>query len=164
MAAELLAYGLDPPKIHAQVSAHATPGRLRFFGEVLAALEVIENGRIVILEATPDQFQRHGLAGADTEGLVDMPRTIAGVDVVALFSEVETGKVKVSLRSTGRVSIDQVCSRLGGGGHIHAAGVLLRGNRAEARARILPELEKLIAALPARVAPPAPAATGKGGR
>ena len=32
-----------------------------------------------------------------------MPRTIAGVDVVALFSEVEPGKVKVSLRSTGRV-------------------------------------------------------------
>jgi phosphoesterase RecJ-like protein len=78
-----------------------------------------------------------------------MPRTIAGVDVVVLFSEVEPGKVKVSLRSTGRVAIDQVCSRLGGGGHIHAAGVLLRGTREEARARILPEIERLIDALPA---------------
>ena len=38
-----------------------------------------------------------------------MPRTIAGVEVVVLFSEVEPGKVKVSLRSTGRVAIDQVC-------------------------------------------------------
>ena len=55
----------------------------------------------------------------------------------------------MSLRSTGRVAIDQVCSRLGGGGHIHAAGVLLRGNRAEARGRILPELHRLIEALPA---------------
>src|SRR3989441_10131909 len=147
MAAELLSHGLDPQRIRAQVHSHASAGRLRFFGEVLSRLELMDGGRMAVMEAAPEQFQRHGLTGADTEGLVDIPRTIAGVDVVALFSEVEPGKVKVSLRSTGRVTIDQVASRLGGGGHPHAAGVLLRGNRAEARARILPELSRLLAEL-----------------
>jgi phosphoesterase RecJ-like protein len=147
MAADLLGHGLDPQKLHAQVHSHASAARLRFFGEVMSVLDLLEDGRLVVLEASPEQFQKHGLVGADTEGLVDMPRTIAGVDAVALFSEVEPGKVKVSLRSTGRIAIDQVASRLGGGGHPHAAGVLLRGSRAEARARILPELHKLIAAL-----------------
>jgi bifunctional oligoribonuclease and PAP phosphatase NrnA len=144
MAADLLGYGLDPQRLHVQVHAHASAGRLRFFGEVLSALELTCEGRLVILEAAPEHFQRHGLVGADTDGLVDMPRTIAGVDVVALFSEVEPGKVKVSLRSTGRVAIDQVASRHGGGGHLHAAGVLLRGTREQTRARILPELERVI--------------------
>jgi phosphoesterase RecJ-like protein len=157
MAAELLARGLDPQRIHSQVHSHASAGRLRFFGEVLAGLQLLEDGRLVVLEASPEQFQRHGLDGSDTEGLVDMPRTIAGVEVVALFSEVEPGKVKVSLRSTGRVSIDRVCSNLGGGGHIHAAGVLLRGPRADARARVLPEIGRLIAALDPAAAAPAPA-------
>jgi phosphoesterase RecJ-like protein len=153
MAADLLARGLDPQRIHAQVHAHASAGRLRFFGEVLSAMELVEDGRVVVLEAAPDQFQRHGLVGSDTEGLVDMPRSIAGVDVVALFSEVEPGKVKVSLRSTGRVEVDQVCTRLGGGGHRHAAGVLLRGSREEARARVLPELARIVGApTPARLA------------
>lgn len=147
MAADLLAHGLDPQKIHAQVHSHASAGRLRFFGEVLSRLELLEEGRLVVLEAAPEQFQLHGLTGSDTEGLVDMPRSIAGVDVVALFSEVEPGKVKVSLRSTGRISIDQVCARLGGGGHAHAAGVLLRGTRHEARTRVLPELVSRIASL-----------------
>ncbi|HTM58281.1 MAG TPA: bifunctional oligoribonuclease/PAP phosphatase NrnA [Candidatus Udaeobacter sp.] len=147
MAAELLTLGLDPQQIHARVHANASAGRLRFFGEVLARLEMLDDGRLIVLEASPEQFQRHGLVGADTEGLVDMPRAIAGAEVVALFSEVEPGKVKVSLRSTGRVSIDQVCSRLGGGGHPHAAGVLLRGTRAQARERILPELHTLLATL-----------------
>jgi len=54
----------------------------------------------------------------------------------------------VSLRSTGRVNVDGVCSRLGGGGHPHAAGVQLRGTRAQARERVLPELERLLAELP----------------
>lgn len=153
MAAELLTHGLDPQKLHSQVHSHASAGRLRFFGEVLSALELLEEGRLVVLEAAPEQFQRHGLTGSDTEGLVDMPRSIAGVDVVALFSEVEPGKVKVSLRSTGRVAIDQVCTRLGGGGHPHAAGVLLRGTRAEARARVLPDLAGRIAVSLAASAP-----------
>jgi phosphoesterase RecJ-like protein len=153
MAAELLTHGLDPQRLHAQVHSHASAGRLRFFGEVLSSLELLADGRLVVLEAAPEQFQRHGLEGADTDGLVDLPRTIAGVEVVALFSEVEPGKVKVSLRSTGRVAIDQVCSRLGGGGHVHAAGVLLRGSRAEARARILPELQRLIGVLETPAAP-----------
>ncbi|MBI1799189.1 MAG: DHH family phosphoesterase, partial [Candidatus Eisenbacteria bacterium] len=144
MAAELLGLGLDPEELHARVHANAPAGRLRFFGEALAGLEVLEEGRLIVLEVAPEQFQRHGLVGADTEGLVDMPRAIAGVEVVALFSEVESGKVKVSLRSTGRVSIDQVCSRLGGGGHPHAAGVLLRGTRQQARERILPGLRALL--------------------
>jgi len=150
MAAELLAHGVDPQRLHAQVHTHASAGRLRFFGEVLSALEMLDDGRVVVLEASPEQFQKHGLVGSDTEGLVDLPRTIAGVEAVALFSEVEPGKVKVSLRSTGRVAIDEVCSRLGGGGHIHAAGVLLRGTRADARAKVLPELSRRVAALEPR--------------
>jgi len=157
MAAELLGHGLDPQRIHAQVHAHASAGRLRFFGEVLSRLELLDDGRLAVMEASPEQFQRHGLTGADTEGLVDMPRNISGVDVVALFSEVEPGKVKVSLRSTGRIAIDAVCSRLGGGGHPHAAGVLLRGTRAEARARVLPDLSLRIAAPDGT---PSPAADG----
>lgn len=144
MAAELLAVGLDPQRLHAQVHAHASAGRLRFFGEVLAAMEVVEDGRVVVMEAAPEQFQRHGLVGSDTEGLVDMPRTIAGIEVVALFSEVEPGRVKVSLRSTGHVAVDQLCARLGGGGHRQAAGALLRGSRADARGRVLPELARLL--------------------
>ena len=42
--------------------------------------------------------------------------------------------------------MDSLASSLGGGGHAHAAGVQLRGSRAQAKARILPELERLIGA------------------
>jgi phosphoesterase RecJ-like protein len=152
MAAELLRLGVDPQRVHAQVFAHASAGRLRFFGEVLAGMSVAGEGRLVVLEAEPEQFERHGLVGADTEGLVDMPRGIAGVEAVVLVSEVEPGKVKVSMRSNGRVEVDGLAARLGGGGHAHAAGALVRGARAEVRARVVAELERLVAALPAEPA------------
>ncbi len=147
MAAALIEAGVQPEATTSRVNATAPAGRLRFFGEVLANLEMLDGGRLALLEAAPEQFARHGLVGADTEGLVDMPRVIAGVEVVLLVSEVQPGKVKVSLRSTGRVSIDQVVARLGGGGHPHAAGAQLRGSREDAKAKLLPELARVLAAL-----------------
>lgn len=147
MAAELLKLGVDTQLTNLRVSATAPAARLRFFGEVLAALELLEGGRLVVIEASPEQFSRHGLEGADTDGLVDMPRVIAGVEVVMLVSEVVPTKVKISLRSTGRVAIDQIVAKLGGGGHQHAAGAQFRGSREEAKARLLPELSKLLATL-----------------
>ena len=147
MAATLLECGIDPQLLYARVHAQAPAGRLRFFGEVLSALEMHEDGRIAVLEAIPEHFQRNGLTGADTEGLVDMPRSIAGVEVVVLFSEVEPNKVKVSMRSTGRVAIDTIATALNGGGHPHAAGAMVLGSRSEARARVLPELSRRVAEL-----------------
>lgn len=148
MAADLVELGVDAADVAARVHQVASPGRLRFFGEALAALEMRVGGMLAVIEVGPEHFVRHGLVGADTEGLVDFPRAIEGVEAVALFSEVEPGKIKVSLRSTGRVNIDGICSRLGGGGHPHAAGVQLRGTREQAKARILPDLERLLAELP----------------
>ena len=161
MAAELVDAGVDVAAVTAKVHQTAPVGRLRFFGEALAALELRHGGQLVVLEVGPEQFARHGLVGADTEGLVDLPRAIEGVEAVALFSEVEPDKVKVSLRSTGRVSVDGVCSRWGGGGHPHAAGVQMRGSREQAKGRVLPELERLLAELPP--APRVVAPTGGAG-
>jgi len=148
MAADLVDAGVDVTVVSAKVHQTAPAGRLRFFGEALASLEVRHDGQLVVVEVAPEQFARHGLVGADTEGLVDLPRTIENVEAVALFSEVEPGKVKVSLRSTGRVQVDGICSRLGGGGHPHAAGVQMRGSREQAKAKVLPELERLLSELP----------------
>ena len=156
MAADLVGIGVDVSAVTSRVHQTAPAGRLRFFGEALAALEVRHGGQLVVLEVGPEQFERHQLVGADTEGLVDMPRMIEGVEAVALFSEVEPSKVKVSLRSTGRVEIDSVCSRWGGGGHRHAAGVQMRGSREAAKAKILPDLERLLSELP-----PAPDAAAR---
>ena len=119
-------------------------------------MELVAEGRIIVLEASPEHFQRHSLAGRETDGLVELTSTVAGVAGVVLFSEVDPGKVKVSMRSTGRVSIDQIATRLGGGGHAHAAGVLLRGTRSEAKARVMPDLLRLVDS------PDAPAGQGPG--
>jgi len=76
----------------------------------------------------------------DTEGLVDFPRNIRGVEAVALVSETASGECKISLRSTGRVNVERVAAQFGGGGHRAAAGATLPGPLTVGRERVVSAL------------------------
>ena len=52
-AAELVSLGVEPQVVHLRVNATAPAGRLRFFGEVLAQLQVLENGRVIVIGRRP---------------------------------------------------------------------------------------------------------------
>ena len=53
---------------------------------------------------TQEMFERAGATSGDTEGLIDYPRSIAGVDAVAIIRELGNDDFKVSLRSRGDIS------------------------------------------------------------
>ena len=62
-----------------------------------------------------------------TEGIIDLIRVIDGVDVAFLITEKEKGVCRVSMRSKG-VEVSTIAKRLGGGGHIRAAGCTIEKN------------------------------------
>jgi phosphoesterase RecJ-like protein len=92
-------------------------------------------------------FARCGAAPGDTEGLVDYPRSIAGVEAVALFRQTGADRYKVSLRSRGDVDIEQVARRHGGGGHKNAAGFSVDGELGALRESVTAELEAALQAV-----------------
>ena len=59
-----------------------------------------------------------------TESFIDLIRVIDGVDVAFMISEREEKVCRVSLRSKG-VDVSKIANKLGGGGHIRAAGCTL---------------------------------------
>lgn len=59
-----------------------------------------------------------------TEGFIDLIRVIDGVDVAFLISEKGEKFCRVSMRSKG-VDVSKIANKLGGGGHIRAAGCTL---------------------------------------
>ena len=85
-----------------------------------------------------------GMNGQDTEGLVDFPRTIPGVEVVALFTEPTVGRIKVSMRSGGMVNVRELAAGFGGGGHRVAAGAQFEGSITDVRAQVVGALEQAV--------------------
>jgi phosphoesterase RecJ-like protein len=72
---------------------------------------------------------------------------VPGVEAVMMLTDLGNGKVKVSLRSSGRVDVHQVAHALGGGGHRFAAGITLNGTLDEARKTMVDTLGRAITAL-----------------
>src|SRR5438093_1402777 len=105
--------------------------------EVLATLVVEPERGLAWVTVPPDALQRHRATADDLDGIVEYPRSIAGVRLALLFRQLANGKVKVSFRSLGDVDVAELAHRFGGGGHRKAAGASLEGSLAEAQAEVL---------------------------
>lgn len=121
-AADLVRQGAAPEVVSHWLYESQPLANLVLLGDMLQTLELHHRGRIASAWLRQDMFARANAQPGDAEGLIDYPRSIAGVSAVALFKQLEGGSHKVSLRSRGDIDVEQVARRFGGGGHQNAAG------------------------------------------
>ena len=87
--------------------------------------------KLTFILTTQDALKETGADKSMTEGFVDFPLTIDGVEVSVSLLEVKKRQYKISLRSKGTVNVNAVASTFGGGGHILASGCMLIGELEE---------------------------------
>lgn len=144
VAGHLLSLGVDPEAIYSEVYASEPEGRVRILAEVLDTLVVERDHGIAWVTVPPGALERYGLDPADLEGVVEYPRSIAGVKLALLFRELANGKIKVSFRSVGDVDVARLAERFGGGGHRKAAGASLEGSLASVQETVLEAARRVV--------------------
>lgn len=144
-AAALVRDGAHPEQVSQWLYESQPLPVVRLVGEMLQTLQIHTDGRIATARLTPEMFARVGASPGDSEGLIDYPRSVAGVDAVALIRQREDGTHKVSLRSRGEVDVEKIARHHGGGGHRNAAGFVLEGEGEEVRQRVADALANALA-------------------
>lgn len=144
-AAALVRDGAHPEQVSQWLYESQPLPVVRLAGEMLRTLEVHEDGRIATARLTQEMFERVGASPGDSEGLIDFPRSVAGVEAVALIRQREDGTHKVSLRSRGEVDVEKIARHHGGGGHRNAAGFVLEGDGEDVRQRVVTALTAALA-------------------
>jgi phosphoesterase RecJ-like protein len=137
LQAELAEAGARPEALYEQLFEYNTLPRLKLMGLVLDRLELVEGGKVAYTYIRRADYETTGATPQDTEDLVNLPRSLAGVEVGLLFMEQPKGGVKVSFRARARVDVGRLAERFGGGGHRLASGATLPTSLEEARARVL---------------------------
>ena len=137
VAAALLEQGVDPEEVYASVYASAPEGRVRLLAEVLQTLVVEPDVGLAWVSVPPDALRRHEVTPDDLDGIVEFPRSIAGVRLALLFRHIGNGRIKVSFRSMGEVDVAELAHEFGGGGHHRAAGASLAGSMADVEEKVL---------------------------
>jgi phosphoesterase RecJ-like protein len=145
-AADLVREGAQPELISRWLYESRPEATLRLLAEMLGSLELHAGGRLSTARLTREMYERAGADHSHAEGLIDYPRSIAGVEAVALVRELEDGGCKVSLRSRGEVDVEQIARRRDGGGHKNAAGYLADGDCDSVVAQAVAALEEALEA------------------
>lgn len=142
LTANLLSMGVNVTDIYRKVLEKQTKGHFELSKIAMDRLEFFENGKIAFTYITKKDEEKVKAENGDHSGLVDIGRSIEGVEVSIFLSEKEDGIYKGSLRSNDYVNVSDVGMMFNGGGHIRAAGCQIHATLEEAKEKIINEVKK----------------------
>ena len=126
-AGKLMEYGADLQKITCQVFKNQSKGRSDLYLSVMQKSRFYLDGKLVIIAVHKNDLKTFGVTESETEGFVDYPLTISGVEVAVSVLEFKNELYRVSFRSKGKVNVNSVANEFGGGGHLFASGCVIAG-------------------------------------
>lgn len=142
--AKLVDAGARPDELNRLQNEQVSMADFQLYGAVLANLRTAADGKIVYGALTRALMDQTGGGEQAMEMLtLHMPKIVGG-EIYLLFKENEPGKIKISLRSKGRVIVNEVAKRFGGGGHKFAAGARFDGPLEEAIAQLVATAEAAV--------------------
>lgn len=123
IVADLLDTGIDKEKILNLIYNNYSADRIRLQGYALnKRMIVIPEFRTAYIFLTRDDLKDYNHVKGDTEGFVNMPLSIKGINFSALFIEKENF-IKLSFRSKGNFPTNEFAAQyFSGGGHMNASG------------------------------------------
>ncbi|MDR0590310.1 MAG: DHH family phosphoesterase [Puniceicoccales bacterium] len=120
LASQLALQGAEPHRIFLEIYENESREKFALMQRFLGSLKFYADGTICVGRVTERDFVETGTVAADTEGLVNFPRTIKGVRVAAIAYDRE-GKTRISLRSDDPgLRLDLFAAKFFGGGHFCA--------------------------------------------
>lgn len=143
LARDLTLAGADPIRIAQQVYFSTSMAKLLLLGAALKNLH--REGNVAWLWITHEDMVRSCAVEEDCEGIANYALSIAEVEAAVFMRELPENRIRVSLRSKGRMNVAAIAERLDGGGHENASGCTLPGPLSRAREQIVGELRSALA-------------------
>ena len=131
LAAKLVKAGVDIRYYHYNLFKKQSKARAKLHALTMSGMRYYHDDRFAVIIVTQENMQKCGADHGMTEGFVDFPLNVEGVEVAASVMEIKPRQYKISLRSKEYADVNQVAGSFGGGGHIRAAGCMLFGELEE---------------------------------
>jgi phosphoesterase RecJ-like protein len=125
IAGELIAAGAPLTQVSDAVHKYRRASELAVWSEVLGRVRCEDD--VLWTWVTHEDAARRGLTIEQIDGIVEFLSDTRDVAASVILKLIEPGRIRVSMRSDGRVDLTKVAANWGGGGHPQAAGCTIRG-------------------------------------
>lgn len=139
---ELLRKGIDKDHIYSMVYDNFSENRFRLLGYCLdKKMVVLRDYKTAYISMTINEKKQYRYIRGDSEGFVNYPLSIKGIDFAVFFME-NDDHVKISFRSKGKFDTNSFAEEnFDGGGHVNASG-------GESRQSLDETINKFVSLLP----------------
>ncbi|MGE5329119.1 MAG: DHH family phosphoesterase [Deltaproteobacteria bacterium] len=121
VASDLINCGIDVSDISRRIFDVLSLAKVKLMGEAIHSLE-IHREKIAVMYLNNEQVARINALPEDYDGIVNVGRSINGIEVAVFIVEKEPNEIKVNLRSNTSFDVAEIAQKFNGGGHKRAAG------------------------------------------
>ncbi|WP_128894198.1 DHH family phosphoesterase [Longirhabdus pacifica] len=144
IASHLISLGIDAHYFAQALLEQMTFSQIQLLKHALTTLTFDDDGSLGWITITKSDLSLVNASFSDSEGLVNLPRNVEGVEVAVLFKQYGDDEIKISLRSNGKADVAEIASYFGGGGHKNAAGATLHTSLEKATLTVLEKCRQVI--------------------
>lgn len=135
--------GIDFGRLNLELFEVKSRARLYLEERIIRSLEFRLDGRLTVAAITLRDREETGVDWDDLESISSVPRQIQGVEAAITLIEQKEDQVKLSVRTNSYMDASAVCRRLGGGGHVRAAGAQVKGTMDQVRRQAVAIFEEM---------------------
>jgi phosphoesterase RecJ-like protein len=145
LAARLIEAGVDTDALYQLLYQNEKAERILLQSLAQQSMELLADQKLAATRVRAQDFTAANAGVGDTENLINIPLQIRKVEVSLLFVEpLDSGPIRVSLRSKGKVDVSKFAEQFAGGGHARAAGLKVAGSIDEVYTRVVTAMVETI--------------------
>ncbi len=142
IAGKLLELGADNALVNTRLFGQKSRAMLWAQSMATADMSYFLDGKCAMIKITRALLASTGATDEELDGISDIPRKVEGVEVGVVVRERADNVTRLSLRSSNGADVSAVCRKLGGGGHVRAAGCTLYIPMEEAERVVIEAIEE----------------------
>lgn len=138
--AELIKFNISADKVYQNIYESDSYSDVLVLREALDSLKVDKSGKIAWF-----RVNRYfaDVYSDQSDNVLDFARRIKNIEVCFLLKK-SKDKVRVNLRSRGKIDVNKIAKSFGGGGHKNASGCTVNGTLASVEKKVLARIRKAI--------------------
>ena len=144
VVSDLLRFRLPVSKLYSQLYEVIPWSDLKAFIKIMGHFEVYYDGKVACIELTKEILNEFSMDFDLRDTIFKFLRSIKGLEVLVILTEVSPLKTRINFRSTDRVNVAQLASFFRGGGHRRASGCMYPGPLKESKAKVLAKIKKVL--------------------
>ncbi len=126
IASSLLKNGVEPNEIYQSIYENRTKSQIALLSHVINNVKYAVGNEVAYITLFKSDFEACNAALFENDGMADFLRSIEGVEVSVVITEIATNVYKINFRSRKKYVINDIAAKFNGGGHALASGATVK--------------------------------------